>query len=140
MTYLEPAENAVIDLLQRRPEGSVIMLNLLRFRKMADYSGTPELAGPEPISGRQAYQLYAEHTMPYLIETGGHLLLSADGGRFLIGPQTERWDAVLLIQQDSIDAFLSFAQNDAYLVGLGHRTAALEDSRLLPLTDYMLTI
>jgi len=41
MTYLEPAENAVIDLLQRRPEGSVIMLNLLRFRKMADYSGTP---------------------------------------------------------------------------------------------------
>jgi len=78
--------------------------------------------------------------MPYLIETGGHLLLSADGGRFLIGPQTERWDAVLLIQQDSIDAFLSFAQNDAYLVGLGHRTAALEDSRLLPLTDYMLTI
>jgi hypothetical protein len=29
---------------------------------------------------------------------------------------------------------MAFAGHPAYLAGLGHRTAALEDSRLLPLT------
>ena len=39
----------------------------------------------------------------------------------------------MLVRQASAAAFLSFAQDAAYLAGLGHRTAALEDSRLLPL-------
>lgn len=30
---------------------------------------------------------------------------------------------------------MAFAQHEAYLQGIGHRTAALEDSRLLPLTE-----
>jgi hypothetical protein len=39
----------------------------------------------------------------------------------------------LLVRQSSIAAFLAFASNKDYLHGIGHRTAALEDSRLLPL-------
>ncbi|MCA9759825.1 MAG: DUF1330 domain-containing protein, partial [Candidatus Eisenbacteria bacterium] len=54
-------------------------------------------------------------------------------GRFLIGPENERWDAALLVQQDSVASFMAFASNAEYLAGMGHRTAALEDSRLLPL-------
>jgi hypothetical protein len=53
----------------------------------------------------------------------------------LIGPDSERWDAVLLVQQDSTAAFMAFASNPEYLAGIGHRTAALEDSRLLPLQE-----
>jgi hypothetical protein len=34
-----------------------------------------------------------------------------------------------------VQAFLAFASHDAYLAGLGHRTAAVEDSRLLPLVE-----
>jgi hypothetical protein len=60
-------------------------------------------------------------------------LLLADGGSFLIGPEPERWDRVMLIRQGSVQAFMEFANNKGYLAGLGHRTAALEDSRLLPL-------
>jgi hypothetical protein len=30
---------------------------------------------------------------------------------------------------------MAFASNQEYLAGLGHRTAALEDSRLLPLVE-----
>ena len=32
--------------------------------------------------------------------------------------------------------FMAFASNEAYLAGIGHRTAALEDSRLLPLVEF----
>jgi len=39
----------------------------------------------------------------------------------------------MLVRQHSVDAFKAFASNEAYLAGMGHRTAAIEDSRLLPL-------
>jgi hypothetical protein len=39
----------------------------------------------------------------------------------------------MLVRQSSVQSFMAFAGNTAYLAGLGHRTAALEDSRLLPL-------
>ena len=74
-----------------------------------------------------------EHTLPYLKESGGELLFYGQGGQFLIGPSEERWDAAMLVRQSSVTAFLEFASNQAYLSGIGHRLAALEDSRLLPL-------
>jgi hypothetical protein len=39
----------------------------------------------------------------------------------------------MLVRQSSVQSFLAFASNQTYLAGMGHRTAALEDSRLLPL-------
>ncbi len=41
----------------------------------------------------------------------------------------------MLVEQSSPRAFMAFASNAAYLAGMGHRTAALEDSRLLPLEE-----
>jgi hypothetical protein len=58
-----------------------------------------------------------------------------EGGPFLIGPAVERWDRVMLIRQSGVAAFMAFAGNAAYLAGLGHRTAAIEDSRLLPIVE-----
>ncbi len=40
--------------------------------------------------------------------------------------------AVMLISQASVGDFFAFAADAGYLAGIGHRTAALEDSRLLP--------
>lgn len=133
--YLTPTREAGRDFIMRNISGSVVMLNLLRFRSYADYSETPELAPAEPISGEKAYQLYVEHTLPYLEKSGGEILFMGKGGSFLIGPADERWDAVLLIKQHSVERFLAFESNEDYMKGIGHRTAALEDSRLLPLVD-----
>lgn len=133
--YLEPTQESGRDFFMRGITGKVVMLNLLRYRAVADYSATPQLAPATPISGEEAYRLYMEHTMPHLEKSGGKLLFFGRGGRFLIGPDNERWDAAMLVQQSSPAAFLEFASNTAYLVGMGHRTAALEDSRLLPLEE-----
>jgi uncharacterized protein (DUF1330 family) len=130
--YIEPTMESAGSFLKRGIKGPFVMLNLLRFREVADYSSYPELKPRAPISGAQAYDLYMNHTLPYLKESGGELLFVGDGGSFLIGPAGERWDRILLVQQSSIQAFMSFAANKGYLAGIGHRTAALEDSRLLP--------
>ena len=111
------------------------MLNLLRFRPIADYSATPALAPSTPITGEAAYRLYVSHTLPHLRASGGEVLFYGKGGGFLIGPSEERWDAAMLVRQSSLASFMAFASNPAYLSGIGHRIAALEDSRLLPLVE-----
>jgi hypothetical protein len=111
------------------------MLNLLRFRDVADYSRSPQLAPPEPISGREAYDCYVRHTIPFLNASGGSLEFFGTGGHNFVGPADERWDLVMLVRQASVNSFLAFASNEDYLAGIGHRTAALEDSRMLPIVD-----
>ena len=133
--YLAPSDDAARAFFSRPPSGPVVMLNLLRFRPWADYSADPELAPSGAITGEGAYGKYMEHTLPHLERSGGIVLFYGRGGQFLIGPADERWDAVMLVRQASVTAFLAFASNKEYSVGLGHRTAALEDSRLLPLAE-----
>jgi uncharacterized protein (DUF1330 family) len=133
MAHLQPTEAAGREFFTRGITGPVVMLNLIRYREVADYSATPELAPAEPISGEEAYRRYMVHTKPFLEESGGRLLFMGKGGSFLIGPEGERWDAVLLVEQANVATFMAFASNPEYLAGMGHRTAALEDSRLLPL-------
>ena len=134
-TYLEATEESGRAFFSRGVSGPVVMLNLLRFRAVADYSATPDLAPATPITGEAAYRLYMEHTLPFLRKSGGDILFHGRGGDFFIGPSDERWDAALLIRQASVAAFLAFASDKEYLSGIGHRTAALEDSRLLPLIE-----
>lgn len=133
--YVDPTDASVRRLFQRRIEGPVTMVNLLRFRQWADYSAFPALAPASPIPGREAYDRYIAHTLPFLAATGGSVQFMAAGGPALVGPEDERWDLVLLVRQASVADFLAFATDEAYLSGIGHRTAALEDSRLLPVVE-----
>jgi len=73
--------------------------------------------------------------MPFLESSGGELLFYGDSRQFLVGPVDERWDAAMLVRQSSVQSFLAFASNPDYLAGIGHRVAALADSRILPLTQ-----
>jgi len=134
-TYLEPTQESGRAFFMRGMTGRVVMLNLLRYRAFADYSATPQLAPASTITGEEAYRLYMEHTKPFLEQSGGRLIFFGRGGGFLVGPENERWDAVMLVEQASTAAFLAFASDVDYLAGIGHRTAALEDSRLLPLQE-----
>ncbi len=133
--YIEPTQESGAALFSRNIAGEIVMLNMLRFRETADYSANPQLAPEEPISGREAYRIYMGHSQPYLEQSGGELVFMGEGGKHFIGPADEQWDLVLLIRQRSISDFIAFASNEGYLAGIGHRTAALLDSRLLPLVE-----
>jgi uncharacterized protein (DUF1330 family) len=134
-SYLEPTQEAGAALFSRGISGEVVMLNLVRLRDVADYSQHPKLCPKSPISGKQAFQKYIDHTKPYLHESGGDLLFLGEGGSFFIGPSNEQWDIVMMVRQKSLQDFLAFASNEQYLAGIGHRTAAALDSRLLPAVE-----
>lgn len=133
-SYLDVTQTQGIHYFSQKIVGEVVMLNLLRFRDIADYSSFPDLKPETPITGREAYQKYIEHTLPYLKASGGDVIFEGNGGKYLIGPESEQWDMVVLVRQKSAADFLSFSSNKDYLKGIGHRTAALIDSRLLPMT------
>jgi hypothetical protein len=134
--FLDATQESGAALFSRNISGEVVMLNLLRFHDIADYAADPELAPSEPISGREAYQKYIDLTLPFLKESGGDITLLGTGGKYFIGPQDEQWDLVMLVRQASLSDFMAFASNQEYLAGIGHRTAAVTDSRLLPLVEH----
>ena len=115
--------------------GPVVMLNILRFRDKADYSHAPDLEPAGGCSGREAYDRYISEMLPLLEASGGAVLFSGAGAPFLIGPQDESWDHVLLVRQASKAAFLAFASDPEAQRITAHRTAAISDSRLLPLLE-----
>lgn len=134
--YIEATQEAGKAFYQQfHDKGKVVMLNLLKFRSLADYSGIEHLKPAEEISGEEAYQLYIECTLPELTKAGGRVIYHGKSNGFLIGPESEKWDAILLVEHESVAKFMAFAQNEDYLKTAGHRTAALEDSRLLPSTE-----
>ncbi|MEM6700819.1 MAG: DUF1330 domain-containing protein [Bacteroidota bacterium] len=133
--YIHPTPDAgKAFYMKHHGKGKVVMLNLLKFKEIADYSSAPHLAPDSEISGAVAYQLYAKHALPLLEKTGSKTLFYGKCSSFMIGPEAEEWDAMLLVQHESAEKFIAFAQDEAYLKIAGHRTAALEDSRLLPMT------
>ena len=116
-------------------KGKVVMLNLLKFKEKADYTGFESIKPSQEISGEDAYQMYLKNTIPELEKAGSRIIYYGKSNSFLIGPELEKWDVVLIVEHDSVLKFIEFAQNKVYLKNKGHRTAALEDSRLLPSTE-----
>lgn len=133
--YINPTDEAAIKLFSSGLQGDVFMLNMIKYKDTADYSQTPDLAPSESISGEQAYQLYMQHTQPFLAESGGEVIFMGAANDYFIGPKDENWDLVFIVRQKSLKHFMDFATDEAYLAGIGHRTAAVEDSRLLPITQ-----
>jgi len=114
---------------------AIVMLNMLRFKTTADYSSFPLLAPANEITGLQAYKRYMKCVSPLLLKIGSELLFSGNSAQYLIGPPEEKWDAVLLVKYQNKKQFLALVTDKEYLAISGHRTAALEDSRLLPLVE-----
>ena len=134
--YLEASPESGKDFyLKFHQKGKIVMLNLLKYRATADYSNLGHLKPKTEITGKEAYQLYMKLTQPELHKAGSKILFFGDSGHFLIGPDQESWDAVLLVEHESAERFIAFSQSEVYLKTAGHRTAALEDSRLLPIHE-----
>ena len=133
--YIAPTQEAGAQFFSKPINGEVIMLNLLKFKDIADYSAHQELDDGNEITGRAAYQRYIDQTLPLLKEKGGDIIFSGEGSSYLIGPTDETWDLVLLIKQQSLSSLVEMVNDTRYQSILGHRDAALEDSRLLPLIE-----
>ena len=114
------------------PEGKpVVMLNLLRFRDQAAYSNPSEAC-----SGREAYKRYSQTSLQTIAAVGGSVIFSGKAHESLISPPGETWHQVFLVRYPSAAAFRAMLSMPEYQACVHHRTAALEDSRLTPITPH----
>jgi len=127
MKTIDPDPTRFQEAISAIPKGvPVVMLNLLKFRETALY---PD--GASDISGREAYGLYSEQAIKHLKDIGGKPIWMGKAHAAVIGPPEEDWDEVLLIKYPSIEKFLEMVMSPSYQDCVIHRTAALEDSRLI---------
>lgn len=132
MRTIEPSPERIQEFLVAAEGTSPItMLNLLRYREQADYAGHPD---ETPCSGREAYRRYAEGVVACLASVGGTIAFAGGALATVIAPDDERWDDVLLVQYPSAQALFTMISSDAYRAIGHHRSAALEDSRLVALS------
>lgn len=131
MTNVLPTGDQFRAFLAGFPEGEpVVMLNLLRFRERAEY---PDDFDASPCSGAEAYQCYGAGAVPRIASVGGRIVWAGDAHPSVIGPTDETWDLVALIEYPSRQAFADMLAQPEYQAVVPHRTAALADSRLVPM-------
>ena len=122
---------AVAELAQALPAGEpVTMLNLLRFRDTAQYDAE-ELP---TCTGREAYyQRYVPVVAEMFMARGGKVIWTGRAAGHTICPPDERWDDILIVEYPDAATVAAMFNEPAYQTVAKHRTAALLDSRLIPM-------
>lgn len=108
----------------------VWMLNLVRFRDRAVYPADHPDAG-KGRTGAEAYEAYGRESNPVFARVGGAIAWRGRMQTMLIGPSTERWDAMFIAHYPTAGAFLAMVTDPVYRVAVVHRQAAVETSRLI---------
>lgn len=129
MPAINPTPDQLVELSSQVPDGQrIVMINLLRFREWAAY---PPGSLDGKHTGRQAYELYSQNAMKYLAQVGGRPIWRGQARFTVIAPADEKWDEAILVEYPSRRSFERMIANPGYLAGVHHRTAALDDSRLI---------
>lgn len=118
---LYPNEEQMKGFLEPGPEGQICMVNLLKFKPHALYEDGRDTT----LSGREAYDLYAEGVTKLLEQIGGYLGFSGDVERLTLGEVGELWDAVVLAVYPSRQAMLDMMQLPGMREISMHRAAGL---------------
>ena len=109
----------------------VVMLNLNRYRERAHYDGEPPGGGDPEVTGREAYERYAEVALRVLTALGGEIVWHGKATLIVVGEEDERWDEVIAVRYPSTQAFLDLATDGEILAALAHREAGLERASLI---------
>ncbi|MGN6150063.1 MAG: DUF1330 domain-containing protein [Rhizomicrobium sp.] len=128
---LVPTPKQIQTMAENGPEGPMVMVNLLKYRKKAAYEpGRPE--AKENLSGREAYQRYGMAAMQHVMKRGGSVVWGGPQKFVMIGDAEDNdWDDVVCVRYPSREAFLDMTQDEDYLAAHHHREAGLERTALL---------
>ena len=108
------------------------MLNLIRLRAVADYPADHANHG-RGMSGLDAYRAYGADSAEVFARVGGRQIWVGRPQAVVTGPADERWDLAFIARYPSAGAFLAMVTDPAYREHVRHRTAGVEDSRLIRL-------
>jgi uncharacterized protein (DUF1330 family) len=117
VSSLEPTPEQFAALAARPADAPVVMVNLLKFKT--------------PV-GLDRYLQYGREVAPHLKRVGASVLYAGGAPAFVIG-EGERpwWDAILVVQYPTPQAFIDMVTTDEYAEVHEHRAAGLERGDLI---------
>ena len=132
-------EEALVAAARVVPEGSpVVMVNLLRYREVADYGGSPAAERGPVAAGASGRAAYAGGYLPAFAAVAAQagveveVLYYGQVHAALVAPPAEAWDDAVLVRYPSFAGFRRIVGSAAYAEQADHhRLAALADWRLV---------
>ena len=117
-------------MVEKGPEGPIVMVNLLKYRAHAAYENDRAEA-KENLSGREAYQRYGMTAFKHVSQRGGGIAWMGPQALVFIGGPEQEWDDVVCVRYPSRHKFLEMISDPDYLAATYHRDAGLERTALL---------
>lgn len=128
--HIDP-DRAAWDLFKSLPRDQPIhMLNLIRLKPLAEYPADHPDHG-KGKTGREAYAAYGRTTATIIKRLNSRIVWSGRPDVVVTGPSDERWDLAFIAEYPNADAFIEMVRDPDYREFVKHRTAAVEDSRLI---------
>jgi uncharacterized protein (DUF1330 family) len=128
---LYPTQERIKDLMSDVSDKPIVMLNLLKFRKKAQYADGRK----SDLTGREAYLLYGMPMQKLVEGQGGRFIFMGQVQSLAIGIVEDMWDVVALMEYPSSAAFARIATSpEVAEIGV-HRAAGLEGQLLIRVTQ-----
>jgi uncharacterized protein (DUF1330 family) len=125
MNHVNPTREA-FDAFKALPRDTpILMLNLIRLKETAVYDNG------DTCSGAEAYRRYGELSGPIFRRLGGEIIWRGHQECMLTGPADKHWDVGFVARYPTAGAFLAMVTDPDYQAIVHHRSAAVEDSRLI---------
>ena len=110
-------------------EGPVSMVHLLKFREQASYDDGRATG----LTGSDAYHLYLGDLVDRVQSAGGQLVLAKPAQYLVLGQAEDLWDAVVVVNYPSKEAFVDVVTSRQMRESGVHRRAGLEGQLLIAL-------
>ena len=121
LNKLTPNDSQLKGFFEAGTDGPIYMLNLLKFKKKAEYEDGRET----DLTGAEAYALYGTEVSKILVKLGGGALFNAAVERLMLGEVEELWDSVAIAMYPSRKAMMEMIQSREYQAIHHHRDAGL---------------
>lgn len=108
-------------MMEEGPDGPVFMINLLKFKDMAEYEDGRETT----LTGREAYAIYGAAVADILPKFGGRFFFAADVTFLALGQVEELWDEVAIAVYPERPAMLKMSMSEEWQAAGVHRAAGL---------------
>ncbi|MEE6178039.1 DUF1330 domain-containing protein [Mycobacterium sp. 050134] len=116
-TSLEPTPEQFAALAARAADAPVVMVNLLKFK-------TP--------GGVESYRRYGREVAPHLERVGATVRYLGAAPAFVIGDgEKPWWDAILIVEYPTPQAFIDMVTTPEYVAVHEHRAAGLDRGDLI---------
>ena len=126
-----PTQAQMAEFLMPGPDGSIFMVNLLKFKDEATYEDNRQTT----LTGKEAYAIYSAGVINTLAQVGGKVVFSGDVSRLMLGEVEDLWDCVAIAQYPSRASMLEMTQLKEYREIAVHRSAGLAGQLNIETTD-----